>query len=192
LKTALTIRDGGGCVLNKLTQERLKEVLHYNPETGVFTWIVSPAHRVKVGDVAGSICGNGYRLISIDSVKYKAHRLAWLYVYGYLPEHGVDHKDRVKVHNQIDNLREASQQCNMRNTGNFSDNTSGVKGVNYHKPTGKWRAYININRKNIYLGVHLSFFEAACHRLAAEQAENWHGCDNSSPAYKFVMAGING
>lgn len=172
-----------------ITQERLKELIHYDPDTGIFSWLVVRQGTSGVGSVAGSK-SHGYLAIGIDGKNHSAHRLAWMYVHGYFPEHGLDHIDRVRDNNSIANLREVTQTCNMRNTGNTSANTSGVKGVHWEKTTGKWRARICVNGKLINLGRHTTFIEAACHRLSAEQAENWSGCDSSSPAYKYVMKNI--
>lgn len=86
-------------------------------------------------------CPGGYAMDQLQ----KAHRLAWLYIHGYFPEYGIDHKDRVTYHNWIDNLREATQQCNMRNTANSKNNTSGIKGVSFNKKRNKWSAYIMVN-----------------------------------------------
>ena len=169
-----------------LTQSRMKELLNYDPETGVFLWKVSTNGRIKVGDVAGSD-SKGYIQIMIDYKNYKAHRLAWLYEYGYFPEHGLDHEDRDKSNNWIDNLREASQQCNLRNTGNRNDNTSGVKGVCFHKAAQKWHAQIYLDRGCYHLGLFTDFTEAVAHRLAAEQCLNWSTCDSSSPAYRHMQ-----
>lgn len=102
-----------------------------------------------------------------------------------MPEHGIDHIDQNRINNRIENLREASPQCNMRNRKQ-QKSTSGIKGVYWYKAANKWRAQIQINGKNIFLGYHDDLLEAACHRLAAEQAENWSGCDTTSPAYLFV------
>lgn len=163
--------------------------MKYDPETGVFTWKYSGI-GVKLGSVAGSQDEYGYVRIGVDCHRYKAHRLAWLYVKGYFPEHGLDHRDRIKHHNWIDNLREVTQVCNLRNTGNRVDNTSGCKGVWLFNSTNKWVAEIMVNGIKITLGHHISFSEAVCHRLAAEQAEDWDGCDSSSPAYQYVRDNI--
>jgi len=171
----------------KLTQKRLKEVLHYDPETGIFIWIDTKANRLNNGDVAGYKEPDGYIQIRVYNVLQKAHRLAWLYVYGYLPENSLDHIDRVPDHNWIDNLREVSPQCNMRNTNNYKNNTSGVKGVSFDERRNKWCAYIMSNYVKIALGDYESLDNAVCARLAAEQCLNWSGCDNSSPAYKYVQ-----
>ena len=171
----------------KLTQKRLKEVLHYNPETGIFTWRIATAKSIKIGDIAGCKGKQGYIPINVDNKRYYSHRLAWLYIHGYFPEHGLDHKDRIKHHNWIDNLREVSQQCNLRNTINSKNNTSNVKGVHWNKNANKWEARIKVNSKVKYIGIYKSFDEAVCARLAGEQCLDWADCDSSSPAYKYVQ-----
>jgi hypothetical protein len=106
-----------------------------------------------------------------------------------MPEHGLDHIDQDRSNNRIENLREVSQACNIRNSKQ-RESLSGIKGVTWNSRYNKWRAYIMINGKNIYLGLHSDIIEAACHRLAAEQAENWEGCDKTSPAYLFVKKSL--
>ena len=172
-----------------LTQKELKKSLHYNPDTGIFIRILRYAHCVKTGIVAGGL-HNGYVSIFVLGASYKAHRLAWLYVYGYMPENDMDHINKIKTDNRIENLREVSRQCNVRNTGNRSTNTSGVKGVCWCKTYRKWLAKITINRKTIYLCRHEDFTEAVCHRLASEQCVGWEGCDSSSPAYLYVKENL--
>ena len=131
----------------KLTQERLKELLHYDTETGFFTWRkIEVKNQVKVGDIAGSL-SSGYVYICVDQTSYRANRLAWLYEYGYFPEHEVDHKNRIKNDNRICNLREVSHQCNMRNVDILNTNTSGVTGVTFCNTFKKWRAKIERNKK---------------------------------------------
>jgi len=171
--------------------ERLKELLNYDPETGIFVWKFSTNKRIKVGDVAGTD-SRGYIRIMIDNKKYLAHRLAWLHYYGYFPEHGLDHKDRIRHHNWIKNLREASQQCNLRNTGNRGDNTSSVKGVFFDKARQKWRALIYLDSGGYHLGSFTDFTEAVAHRLAAEQCLNWSTCDSYSPAFQYMQKYIGG
>jgi len=170
-----------------LTRSRLKDLLDYDPDTGIFLWKVSTAQRIKVGDVAGCVSKKGYIHIKIDNKSYRAHRLAWLDYYGYFPERGLDHKDRTRHHNWIDNLREVGQQCNVRNTGNLSNNTSGVKGIFLNKKAHKWRASIKLNGKLSHLGYSTDFTEAVARRLAAEQCLNWSNCDSSSPAYQYMQ-----
>jgi hypothetical protein len=107
-------------------------------------------------------------------------------MYGYWPENVIDHKDRVRHHNWIKNLREVSNQCNQRNRGNSKNNTSGVKGVSFDNVTNKWRPYIKINNKLFRLGSYKEFDNAVCARLAAEQCLGWSGCDSNSPAFQYV------
>ena len=178
---------------NELTQKEVRRILYYDKTTGIFTWKVNPGkgnyRRKKAGDIAGYRANSGYVMIGINGKHYKASRLAFLYVKGYFPENKVDHKDQVKHHDWWDNLREVSTTCNARNTGNRSTSKSGVKGVSFHKATGKWYANIMVNGKTRNLGYHSSIMEAACHRLAAEQCVDWAGCDSNSPAYQYVILG---
>jgi HNH endonuclease len=111
-----------------LTQAILKELLHYNAETGVFTWL---KHRksTKKGAVAGYLRKNGYILIGIFGKLCPAHRLAWLYVHGEIPSKFIDHKDCNPSNNAIGNLRLATNSENQFNTKLRKDNTSGFKGV---------------------------------------------------------------
>ena len=135
-----------------LTQERLKELLDYDPETGVF---VRKASRgtAKAGSVAGCMYNTGYIMIRIDSKDYTAHRLAWLYVYGCWPTNQIDHINRVKDDNRLCNLREATQSENNWNVGKYKNNKSGLTGVSWHNSTKKWQAQISVNGKLIYLGL---------------------------------------
>ena len=137
-----------------LTQERLKELLDYDPETGVFTWksIVFGSH-MKVGSVAGSMYSNGYLRIKINGKDYRAHRLAWLYMYGCWPTNQIDHINRVRDDNRIANLREATNKENQWNRGKQKSSTSGFTGVSWHKKSGKWQSRIAVNKKVIQLGV---------------------------------------
>ena len=171
----------------KLTQERLKEVLDYNPETGIFVRKITVSSNAIVGDIAGNIGNVGYFRISIDNKSYLSHRLAWLYIYGYFPETYIDHINRIKPDNRIENLREVSGTCNVRNMGNRISNKSGVKGVQWDYERKKWHVRIAINQKTKHVGRYISFDEAVCARLAAEQCLDWNRCDSNSPAYQYVQ-----
>lgn len=172
---------------NDLTQKRLKELFHYNPQTGIFTGRTQTGGRAKKGYVAGCIEIFGYLRITVDKISYKSHRLAWLYVHGYFPESDMDHINRDKADNRIKNLRVVSKQCNNRNTGNPKNNKSGVKGVHWITKGKRWHAKIRVMSEAKYLGIYKDFDEAVCARLAGEQCLNWDGCDSSSPAYKYVQ-----
>lgn len=133
-----------------ITAEQLRSVLHYDPDTGVFTWIVSRP-KIRVGQVAGCLEGRGYRRICIDGRLYYAHRLAWLYVNGYWPSAEVDHKFGVRNDNRIGELREAThaQNCQNRRSARL-DNKSGLLGVCNDR--GRPVAKITLDYKSMHLG----------------------------------------
>lgn len=160
---------------NLLTQEKLREVLEYSPETGIFTWKVRLAHRIKVGDVAGHRNSvHGYIYIIINNKGYGAHRLAFLYMEGYLPENDVDHINGIRDDNRWKNLRHASRSCNLQNRRLGTSSFSGFLGVNWNKHAKKWRAYITIHGKRIHLGYHDTAEEAALARYHFEdESPDW-------------------
>lgn len=135
-----------------LTQARLKELLHYNPETGEFTRLVSTSNRIKVGDIAGGAHNSGYILISVDSKLYLAHRLAWLYINGNFPLKQIDHVNGVRNDNRLINIRECSQYENNQNMVSRKNATSKHIGVSWNKERNKWRAAIYVNGKQTHLG----------------------------------------
>lgn len=180
----------------RLTIARLRELLDYDPSTGVFMWKEhSRGGRAMPLKEVGGISAQGYRSTSIDGRRYQVHRLVWFWHHGYFPENNIDHIDRDKLNNRIENLREASKVCNARNCGNHSHNTSGVKGVSSCSKTARhgkpWKATIAINKKQRHLGVFADITEAVAHRLAAEQCLNWAGCDSCSPAYLYMKGVLN-
>jgi hypothetical protein len=172
--------------MKKLTQERLKELLHYDPESGVFTWKLVTSKRVKAGDIAGSVRNDGYRVIRIGWKLYLAHRLAVFYMEGYMPEHTVDHKMRKRDDNRHKELREATQQCQSRNAGMLKNNISGVKGVHWNKFYKIWVAQIRINGKAKHLGLFDNILDAAYVRYAAEQCLGYQDCDINSSAKQYI------
>ncbi len=150
----------------ELTAEKLRELLNYDPDTGIFTWKVSTSNRVKVGDAAGSLDGGGYQQISVQSRLYKAHRLAWLHMHGTWPKLDIDHINRNRSDNRITNLRDVSHKQNHQNR---SDNASGHPGVSWHKLTSRWQVKIMHNYKQIHLGCFSILEEAIAARKAAEK-----------------------
>jgi len=168
----------------EISYNRVREFFKY--DDGNLIWRKSKG-RSKEGSTAGMVRQDGYRVIGIDTKVYLAHRLIYLYHKGYFPENGLDHKNRIKDKNEIDNLREASKMCNARNSKNRCDNTSGVKGVCFDKARGKWASRINILNKAYSLGRNKDFDEAVLLRLAAEQCLGWESCDESSPAYEYAV-----
>ena len=150
---------------NLITQARLKNLLHYDADTGVFTWVYTRPKCPK-NAVAGWRCKDGYTMICLDYRIYRAHRLAWLYVYGYIPEY-IDHINNIKDDNRLVNLRPATKQQNAFNTKISTSNTSKVKNVSWSKSKSKWKSYIKLNGKQIHLGYTIDFFEACCMSLSA-------------------------
>jgi len=136
---------------SSLTQARLKELLCYDPETGVFTWRSTSRNR-KAGAVAGSL-QHGYVRISIDNKIYAAHRLAWLYTHGCQPFGEIDHINRVRNDNRLCNLRKATKEINAQNASVRVDSPYGIRGVTKHKYSNKYRARIQADKKTVYLGM---------------------------------------
>lgn len=147
-----------------LTQSSLKNKLHYNKETGHFTWLVKDSTNpaVVVGGIAGSENKKlGYVVINLDGVFYYAHRLAFLYETGSFPKRHVDHYDHNGFNNAWSNIRPATVSENMCNTRIRKDNKSGVKGVTWHKAARKWCAEIRHNKVRYYLGLFDEIDDAA-------------------------------
>jgi hypothetical protein len=134
---------------NGLTAERLSSILSYDPETGLFLWLESTSPRIRIGEQAGSKT-QGYINIQVDGVLYRAHRLAWLHVYGEWPEKGIDHINGISSDNRIANLREASQSQNTANARRKVTCQSGFKGVTLYR--NKWVATIGKGGKKKHLG----------------------------------------
>jgi hypothetical protein len=176
--------------MKKLTQERLKEVLHYNPDTGIFTWKVMVGKRAKVGTIPGyHHCG--YIYMGVDNHGYPAHHLAFLYMEGYLPEHDIDHINRIRDDNRWDNLRHVSRSCNLRNTSVRSTNKSGVTGVGWDKGKKKWGSCIGVNCKVKHLGGFDNLKEAVQARWEAEVKYDYPNCNSTSSAFQFLQKESN-
>lgn len=152
------------------TQQRLKELLTYNPNTGDFIRNKVCSPRQQKGDVAGTI-KKGYVSIKIDYKDYKAHRLAWLYMTGEWPEYEIDHIDEVKSNNRWSNLREATRSQNAA-ARTSSSNSAGLRGVEQIS-SGKWRASLFVNRTRIYIGTFLTKEDA--HKAYIEEKEKRFG-----------------
>jgi hypothetical protein len=136
-----------------MTQAYLKSHLHYDPETGIFTRLIANSPNTKVGNVAGWLTKLGYIELKIDGTMYKAHRLAWLYVHGVMPDGDVDHINLNRADNRIANLRPASRTQNQLNREKSPTNKSGFKGVSLRKGTGKYVAQASYEGKKYHLGL---------------------------------------
>jgi hypothetical protein len=152
-------------------QDELKELLTYYPETGQFYWNTGGKGR-RLDRRAGSFHkASGYIHIGICGKKYRAHRLAWLYTYGFLPENLLDHINRDRADNRIDNLRAVDMVENTKNNSVRVDNTSGVTGVCWAKREGKW--LVRISSK--FIGYTDSLGEAIKLRLKAAKDNGYTG-----------------
>lgn len=149
-----------------LTAEHLRSILSYDPETGAFTWLISPRNNVAVGDTTGvTAAPNGYCFVEISGRRYRAHRLAWLYVYGEWPSNEIDHRNRVRHDNRWVNLRPATSKQNKENRSPDRRNKSGHRGISWHAGASKWQAHI----AHKYLGVFADLDAAVTARKAAER-----------------------
>ena len=144
-----------------LTLDRLKELLDYNPETGLFTWKITRNNYVKSGRIAEAKTDEGYVTITVDGECWRGHRLAWFYVHGVVPDREIDHINCVKSDNRIANLRLATRSENRRNRGLQKNNKSGVKGVSWSKAECRWDVRTRINGKQVFIGQFDSLEEAA-------------------------------
>jgi hypothetical protein len=136
---------------NKLTSERLRELLHYDPETGIFRWRAGRQGVPKTQTKAGYITKNGYRSICVDYFTMREHVLAWLYMNGEWPTNDIDHRNGIRDDNRWGNLRDVTRGINMQNLKKARcDNKSGLLGVSpNHK---RWSASIKVDGIKLHLG----------------------------------------
>lgn len=147
--------------IQMITQAQLKSILDYDQDTGLFTWKKKLSNRTEIGNLAGYYKDFKYTQICIEGTLYYAHRLVWLYMYGYMPKY-VDHINKNKSDNRLCNLREATNQQNAFNSKKPSNNTSGIKGVMWNKYAKKWHVQLCFNKKKKHIGYYADFFEACC------------------------------
>lgn len=155
--------------MNKPTFKRVREVLNYDKESGLFKRLLAPGKRQDlVGAQAGGKVGNGYVLVAVDGKQYYAHRLAWLFVHGRWPPQQIDHINGVRDDNRLCNLRLATAAQNNFNRRGKTRKTSEYKGVYWHSKAEKWTSSIQVKGKQIYLGIfvdpklaHFEYIKAA-------------------------------
>lgn len=141
---------------DEIIAARVRELLNYDPNTGVFTRRVRTAQRHQVGDRADFLITGGgqegYYRVSFDGARYMAHRVAWLYVHGAWPTFDIDHLNGVRGDNRISNLRDVPNRVNRQNIrGPRIDNrVTGVLGVTIHQ--GRYRSRVQINGKAVEVG----------------------------------------
>lgn len=146
---------------DKLSLTRLRELLSYDRETGLFTRLVD-GRRHKAGTIVkGTTTDRGYIILSIDGVKHRAHRVAWLYETGSFPSTELDHENNLRSDNRFINLREATRSGNLCNRGTGTRNKSGYKGVHYASHTKRFKANIYKDDAYKFLGYFATAEEAA-------------------------------
>lgn len=161
--------------MSVLTQEQLREALHYDPDTGVFTWLKPQSNRCKAGAPAGTLDGKGYVVIGVYGKRHLAHRLAFLYMTGKWPAGEVDHVHGNRTDNRWAGLRVGDRAFNGQNLrGARSDSATGLQGVE-RLPSGKFRARIGINGVMKSIGTFDS--ASAAHEAFLAQKRTHHaGC----------------
>ena len=140
------------CSSGLLTQDIVKHFFTYHSDSGWLTRNFTVNHNALKGSRAGKLEKKGYRVIKIFGKAYKEHHIVWLYHYGYLPKHQIDHINRIRDDNRIENIRECSNAENNQNRGISPLNTSGYPGVYWNKRQNQWHARIGVNNKRIHLG----------------------------------------
>lgn len=181
----------------ELTQKELKKLLHYNPESGIFTWLKRSVEMFKQGKYqqrscktwntrfAGTQAGTKWKpkgsntfyiKITLNGKKriYLAHRLAYLYTMGSFPKKDIDHIDQNGMNNAWDNLRDVTHQENHKNRSIQLNNKSDFTGVSWHKKSQKWRVEIRANRKQIHGGCFANKKDAIAKRKKMEVEYGFH------------------
>jgi hypothetical protein len=177
-----------------IDQEIACQLLRYEPNTGLLYWMPRPIHFFKTEkdfrrwntvyadkEAFTSDNGDGYKCGSVLGKNTRAHRLIWLMVYGWLPEQ-IDHINRDRSDNRIDNLRAANASENMRNQKCAASNRSGHAGVHWYSPTRKWCARITHEGKRIFLGYFNELSEAIAARMNAEKELKYGVNQHDQPA----------
>lgn len=150
-----------------LTAERLRELLRYNPETGEFSRKVHLSNRSRASQTVGNKHSQGYIIICVDGKPHRAHRLAWLYVYGEWPKEQIDHINGDRSDNRIANLRNVTALENKRHRTR-PRKPGRMLGTALHKATGRWSSQMTVNYKKIHLGYFSTETEAHLAYVAAK------------------------
>lgn len=180
----------------EISQAVLKELMYYDPETGIFVWKERSASWFKrerdknawnahySGQRAGSVASTGYIDIGIQDKIYRAHILAWIYCFGQRPSHDIDHINGDRSDNRLSNLRPADRSINGRNQGIPIHNSSGVMGVHWMERIKKWQARIMASGKRLHLGYFENFDDAVKARRDAEMVHHYHPNHGARQSHK--------
>lgn len=169
----------------EISYELVRELFDY--KNGLLIWKKRIARSVDIGSEVNYQNTYGYVIVFIYNKAYYAHRIIWLWHHGYIPENDIDHVNRDKSDNRIENLREVSHQCNMRNLKVRKNNSTCVRGITWDKDRKKYKVQINNGKRNQFVGRFNDLNEAVLCRLAAEQCMDWNRCDANSPAYQYAI-----
>lgn len=162
--------------MSELSADRVRALLLYDRETGVFTWRVRRGGFANVGSLAGAVGGGGYLHISIDGRLWKSHRLAWLYARGEWPRGEIDHMNGVRTDNRIENLRDVPRELNMQNRRTAPRHSaSKLLGASWHKRDKRWCASIHVNGVRLHLGRFATQEEAHAAYVEAKRVHH-EGC----------------
>lgn len=152
-------------------RDEILDYLNVNIVTGIIIWKQKSSRKTVLGSIAGTF-KDGYRDVVFRRKHYRIHHIIWRVAKGYWPKE-LDHVNRNKSDNRIVNLREADRAEQAWNTGLSRDNTSGIKGVSWHKKSRMWRVRINVRNEQIYLGIFKDKSDAE--RRHQQAVKHYHG-----------------
>ena len=163
---------GAGFPAPSFSVEKLRELVSYDPETGIFVRLVQTSSGALVGDVAGNPDTYGYLHFRVQGRLYLAHRLAWYHFFGEWPTTELDHINQIRNDNRIVNLRLVNRLINSQNASLSKNNTSGFNGVNWKR--NRWIAQIQCNGKKIHIGSFKKKADAIMARKVANIKYGFH------------------
>jgi hypothetical protein len=140
----------GGCANGEITHALLKEYVHYDSNTGVFTRL-KKSGKGAVGARMDGDKGDGYRRVRLLGQRYSAHRLAWFYVHGEWPKGEIDHINHDPSDNRMSNLRDCTKSTNQQNRIRANRNSkTGYMGV--FKNKNRFGSRIYLGKEDLFLG----------------------------------------